>query len=133
VAVAVAATLGVDHLKGDAVTDSGVGCVASGPADRVLVDVVAVDVDVRKRFRQLDGRPTHAAADVGHPCRVLGVLQAGVHVRDGGQPRRRQLVHERRPVQRGLGLDGLDAIPRVGHSGAGAEGLDQVGQDLADS
>ena len=112
---------GVDDVEGDPVGDSGVRGVAAGPADRLLVGVVPVDVQVRVRLGQLDRGPAQAAADVGDPRRTTAVAEQRLDVGDLRDPLGDQLVDEGGPVQRRLRLDRVRAVGRVGHAGAGAE------------
>src|SRR5581483_439388 len=109
-ALAVAAAGGVDHLEAGPVAHAVVGGVPAGPADGVLVGVVAVDPDVGKGLGQFDGRPPDAAADVGHPGRAADVREPGVDVGDLGQPFGGQGIDEGGAVEGGLGLDGVGSV-----------------------
>lgn len=122
---------GVAHRERDAVGDVGACQVVARLADRGLVEVETVDADLRVGAGECDARLAGAACDVGHAGRWVG-LQAGVQIGHGGQPVGGEFVDEHRPVEVLDVAADVVTIVGVGDPVARAEGIEQVGQYLAD-
>jgi hypothetical protein len=103
------------------VVQAGGGDVSPGGLDRLGIDVDRIDAHVRVGARDRDARPGRPAGEVGHAGGRF-IAQAGVHIRDGGNPVCNQ-VDELRPVE---GPDRLvDVVRLEGHPGAAAVGLEE--------
>src|SRR5690606_19280118 len=96
-----AAVAGVPMLEGDTARHVGPGEVLASHADGGLVDVEAVDQDVRVSGGDPDRCPSAAAADL----RNLrpGSAKRRIEVVDPGEVLRHETALEERPVEVGLG------------------------------
>jgi hypothetical protein len=111
----------VGDVEVHALAHAGVGGVLASGGNGGLVVVEAVDGDVGPCLGDRDRGPALAAADLCHAR--AGLLQPLDDARHRRQPRRRQQVQERRPVE--VTLRVVDRVVRVRDTAARPEGVHQ--------
>ena len=93
----------IPNLEVDAIIQTISPRVFTSAFDRGLVQVEAIYMDLRIASCHSHARPPVAAPKVGDAGRRRG-LQTGMHILDGRQPLKWQLVPESGIVERGLTL-----------------------------
>ena len=119
---------GVTGMERDPVRDTGFAGVGLGQFDRRLVEVEAVHGGVGIAARDGDGGPAGAAGDIRHP---RPGLQLRMHVGDLWQVLGGERVHQPRPVEIALRLDGVRSFDA--DSLAGAVGVDECREHAPES
>ena len=122
---------GVPALERHSVIQTACRQKLPGSRDRGLVEIDAINRDLRVRTGDREARPAEPARDVGDTRRWI-CIQALMDCRHGRQPVLRKEVVEQRPGETRLAFVQVGAIVRIRNALAGPErGNDRVDRKRA--